>query len=67
MLAGGQGRKEHNVASTLRMYVMGLAPALVSTSPHAPRLRPRLLPLVAIRFTILIFLSITAETTVFTV
>jgi hypothetical protein len=66
ILAGRQGRKEQNVASTLRMYVMGLAWSLVSTSPHAPRLRPRLLPLVAIRFTILILLSVTADTTVFT-
>jgi hypothetical protein len=48
------------------MHVMGLALALVSTSPHAPRLRPRLLPPVAIQFTILILLSITADITVFT-
>jgi hypothetical protein len=47
--------------------VKGLAHALVSTSPHAPRLRPRLLSLVAIRFTILIPLSVITGATVFTI
>jgi hypothetical protein len=47
--------------------VKGPAHALVSTSPHAPRLRPRLLSLVAIRFTILIPLSVITGATVFTI
>jgi hypothetical protein len=47
--------------------VKGPAHALVSTSPHAPRLRPRLLSLVAIRFTILITLSAITGATVFTI
>lgn len=50
-----------------RIRLTGLAWTLVSTSPHAPRLRPRLLPLVAIRFTNLIHLSAIAGATVFTI
>lgn len=50
-----------------RIHLTGLAWTLFSTSPHAPRLRPRLLPLVAIQFTTLIHLSAIAGATVFTI
>ena len=46
------------------IHLTGLAWCLVSTSPHAPRLRPRLLSLLAIQFTIKIALSVIADPTV---
>jgi len=67
MLAGALGGEGAQRGHHVPIHHTGPAWTLVSTSPHAYPLRPRLLSLLAIQFTILITLSVVADATVLTI